>query len=250
MEIGVEESWENGAVHHLSSWFCPETAKSSVWHLHLHPRGGKTFSLKTSHWIFLFDWLIHSLIVFLRQELVETFVGGLFSIRPRKLKRGGIELIEVVGIVLGEVYECLLVALFVSLNWFASASIEAITTQIKNHYPSLRGVSCYQLTKWKRSYRLTLEFIEEVDKAFGPALFVLVVKQFIFFVVYSYGILYQLVINGPIVFSCLYNMRNALLMLALIAGSQQMKNKVRLSEGVIRFQLINQKCKIFFFPIH
>ena len=152
---------------------------------------------------------------------MDKLVGGLFSIRLKKLKNGGFEAVEVVGIVLGELFECVLIIWFLSLIWLAAATIEQITQDV---------LSCQevddQVVKWRQNYWLISKFLTKVDEVFGPALVVLISKQFIFFVVYSYKICKQVAKNGPMVFSALYCTRNMFLLSMLIAGSQRVRNKV------------------------
>ena len=148
-------------------------------------------------------------------------MGGLYSVRLKKLYRGGVEAVEVVGIVIGEVYECFLVILFLALIWLASSSIELITEDV---------LDCDEMDgraiKWRQNYCSIAKFIADMDATFGPALIVLISKQFIFFVVYSFRICQQVAKNGPMVFSTIYLARNLFLMSMLIIGSQRVKNKV------------------------
>lgn len=152
---------------------------------------------------------------------MDKLVGGLYSIRLKKLKRGGVEALEVVGIVIGELYECFLVILFLSLTWLASTTIEFITAQV-----AAGDEVGSQVIKWRRMYHSVSKFIGEVDAMFGPALIVLISKQFVFFVVYSFKICQQVAKNGPMVFSAMYTARNLFLMLMLIIGAERMKHKV------------------------
>jgi len=173
----------------------------------------------------LVGWLVCLFVGF--KELADKVIGGMFSVRLKKLRKCCQGPVEVLGIILGEAYECVLVAIFMSLTWFASANIQAITEDVENRYSSSCSVSSNQVIYWKRSYNSVIEFIEEIGSAFGPTLLVLVGKQFVYFVVYSFGILVQIVENGPMVFSLIYNLRNICLMCIVIAGAQRMKSKVR-----------------------
>lgn len=158
---------------------------------------------------------------------MDKLFGTLYGVRIKKLKRGGLEVIEVVGIVVGELYECFLVILFLSLTWFASASIQTITDDVKKYNRLFRSKNDPMPLKWQRSYGLILEFIEEVDSLFGPTLLILISKQILLFIVY-FSLIYDLLVrNRPFpVFSVCYNIRNMFLLMTVVAGSQQMKNKV------------------------
>ena len=135
---------------------------------------------------------------------------------------------EVVGIVVGELHECFFVILFSSLTWFASASIRAIKEDVEFHHVSWHGSSRRKITNWKKNYCLIIKFTEELDCMLGLTLLVLIAKQLIYFVVYSFNILEQMYRNNLSVFSVTLSIRNIILMAVLIAGPQYIKNEVSL----------------------
>ena len=217
MEAALEASAGCDPIRQLWSRLCQQTTSNFADHLQSHLSRGK------DHWIQLdLNPISITGSASFGQELVEKLVSV-----SRRRKYDGIYIVQVVGIVFGELHECFLVILFLSLTWFASASIQAINEEVEKYRRLFIDDECHQLFKWQQSYCRILNFIDEVDNVFGPALFILISRQMILFIAY-FSLIYELLEkNKPFpVASVCYNIRNIFLLLALVTGSQQMKNKV------------------------
>ena len=168
------------------------------------------------------------LVMFAVQEVVDKLGGGVKSVRWRKLQRGGgVEVFEVVGIVVGELYESFVVAAFVSLTWLASSGIQVLIDDVQSYRPILQGDVALRVRKWKRSYFLTLDLIEGLDQFFGPTLCVFISRQFIMFTIYTFSIPVLWIKKERVShFSICYLTRNIILMVMLVAATQRMKKKV------------------------
>ena len=161
------------------------------------------------------------------QEAADKIIGGMYGFRLKKLKRGGFDAVEVVGIVLGELHECFMVALFVSLTWFASESIATVTDDVRKRCRIFRSDGRGQLLRWQQSHCLILNLVEEVDSVFGRPLLVFIFKQNILFIAYL-SLIIDLIAREESfpVFSLCFSIRNTFLILVLIIASQRMKIKV------------------------
>ena len=150
----------------------------------------------------------------------------MYGVRLRKIVAGGAGMIEALGIIIGESYESILIALFTTLILLASMSIETITEDVQNDVFSFQPVT-NRIGNWQRNYSMIMSFVAEVDCFFGPALIILLTKYLALSIIYSFtavNYLYRLEFS---VFSLFYLLRNCLLILLIIIGSQQMESKVR-----------------------
>ena len=126
-------------------------------------------------------------------------------------------------------YCCLMI--FVGLTWLVSKSIQMITEQVENAVVMTDDATNHQLRKWKKSYFLTLNLIEEMDGFFGPILLVVIGKTFLLIITHVYDSFsqsneYRLYGNIGLI-RHFYKIILALILMFLIAfGTQRMKKKV------------------------
>lgn len=159
------------------------------------------------------------------KEFSEKVTGLFYGLGWKKINEGGIEAVETVGIIIGESYECFLVVLFVSLTWLANMSIQILIQDVQTDTVLLELIDNVVLN-WKRRYCIILEFIEEVNNFFGPALLIFISKYVIMFIVYSFMLVNQFHYHVKSIFALGYMIRNLFLILLLVIGTQKMKNKV------------------------
>ena len=81
-------------------------------------------------------------------------------------------------------YCCLV--LFLGLTWLVSMSIQMIAEQVKNAVAMTDDATDHQLRKWKKSYFLTLDLIEEMDGFFGPILLAIIAQMFLLIITHIY----------------------------------------------------------------
>ena len=123
--------------------------------------------------------------------------------------------------------------LFVGLTWLVSMSIQIIAEQVKTALVMTDHATKHQLRKWKKSYFLTLNLIEEIDGFFGPILLVTIGQTFLLIITKIYSALYkwdELLIYGPIgIIRNIYKIIMTLIWIFLLTfGTQRMKKKVTL----------------------
>ena len=146
---------------------------------------------------------------------------------------------KVMARVLNELYECLLAILFTFLTWLASLSIQVVTEQVESYsspfdYEAGRLV----IIKWRQSYTAILNFVQDVEEFFGPALLVLTAKQMVLFVVYMFSVFSQMSFMQQMrIFAVTQLLRNFFFMSLLVVASQKMKeNAMALADALANFQ--------------
>ena len=128
-----------------------------------------------------------------------------------------------------DLYEGLAIALFFGLTWLASECIQLVTDDVETYSPALYVTYEQRLKKWKRSYCLISNFVEEIERFFETLLFQLIVRQFClsFFFVSRIVIITVIRPDGFDQQLAVLLAKNAVLTSAVIFGSQMMKQKVR-----------------------
>ena len=126
-------------------------------------------------------------------------------------------------------YCCLMI--FVGLTWLVSKSIQMITEQVENAVVMTDDATNHQLRKWKKSYFLTLNLIEEMDQFFGPIFLVTLKRMFLIIITHVYLCwceIEELRINGPVgLIRHLFKITMTLIWMSLLTfGTQRMKKKV------------------------
>ena len=126
-------------------------------------------------------------------------------------------------------YECTSVVLFVCLTWMASNGIQHIIEDVRDNASELFQVAKLETRRWKRSYCLISNFIEEIDGFFELALFFLVIKQFFEFTVFIMdAVLNRLVEESFSSFGwhIVHPLQNVALLSMVVSATQNMKLKV------------------------
>ena len=135
------------------------------------------------------------------------------------------------GIMIHNTFSYCSLMIFVGLTWLVSMSIQMITEQVGNAVATTDDANHHQLRKWKKSYFLTLNLIEEMDEFFGPMLLVTIARYFILIITHVYTALYQSSeyrLCGYIVLIRHLEMiiTTLIWMFLLTFGTQRMKEKV------------------------
>lgn len=81
---------------------------------------------------------------------------------------------------LQELYQSLLVTLFLSLTLLASLGIQQITRDVTN-ISSIPSLSDARVWKWKQSYCLVFDLVKECDQFFGPFLLLFIGLRYVMF---------------------------------------------------------------------
>ena len=135
------------------------------------------------------------------------------------------------GIEITSLYIYLSMILFMSLTSLASISIHTIIEDVQSRIPKLHKEIGQRVRKWKYNYGLIHDFIEEVDKFFGPILFVFFARMFILFVIVLFKLNFYISnMSSSSIIEALLNSVKILLCLSLITfRSQKMKQQVNSS---------------------
>jgi len=139
--------------------------------------------------------------------------------------KGALDCSSSVGNLIGHLSECFFVNVFVFLTYVASMSIEAIIEDVQKFYPLVEAGAREKIMGWRQNYHSILGFVDQVDDTFGPVLLILITKQFIMFVMWSFSIVISWAKKESIYSYVVLIVADIVLMSLLILGSQQMKNK-------------------------
>ena len=146
-----------------------------------------------------------------------------------RFKDDGIHVLEVVAIWMMDFYEDLSTILFVNLTWLASMSLEGIAEEVQNAAQPFHDLAGHQVKKWKRTYCLIMNFVEEIDQFFGMFLLISFVKLYVTFFLFSFSaVVYMFTSKKRLVFMIVYLIKNLVLMSVVIFASEQMRRKVSL----------------------
>ena len=88
-----------------------------------------------------------------------------------------------IGYEMTDLYIYLPVILFVCLTCVASKGIQIIIEDVQSNASMFHNESGHRVRKWRHSYGLIHDFVEEVDKFFGPVLLVYFARMFVIFVI-------------------------------------------------------------------
>ena len=86
-------------------------------------------------------------------------------------------LMECIGVLMVGLYYSLPKILFGCLIWVASMSIEFIIEDVKIYLPTL-DLAGHRVVKWKKSYHVILNYIEEINQFYGVPLVIMVSNMF------------------------------------------------------------------------
>jgi len=123
--------------------------------------------------------------------------------------------------------QILFAALYISMIWLATMSIQVIIENIQNHFPCLNYSAGMQVRKWWRWYSSVSDFIEKVDELFGPYLLVYISMGSVTFSFYSFEAIKLGVRAERDVFYCLVVIVSlGISFYMFILVTQRMKKKV------------------------
>ena len=177
----------------------------------------------------------------LSQELATKLLCEWFSLITASLKPNPVQSVTYISNLVVDFYEDLTIALFFCLTWLASKSIEIIIDDVQTYSPALQQASSLRVLKWQRSYCLIMNFIQGVGQFFEVALFLFLLKQFLFLFFFFVHVVFYTFFLGNNRFISFYLMnilKNFLLMSAIIFGSHLMKKKT----GILVEELSTRRC--------
>ena len=87
------------------------------------------------------------------------------------------------GFEMTDLYIYLSVILFVCLTCVASKGIQTIIDDVQSQTSIFHNESGNRVRKWRQSYGMIHDFIEEVDQFFGPVLLIFFARMFVIFVI-------------------------------------------------------------------
>ena len=178
--------------------------------------------VKSYLFLFFFVWISSTLIS--SSTFFQEFPHVL-DVYKQAMLEGFLISLSVIGNVMGHLSECFLVNFFVFLTCVASMSIQSIIQDVGKYLPPTEIEAYERVARWKRNYHSILGFIDEIDSVFGPALLILITKQFIMFVMWSFSIVISWARQESIYNYIVLIITDIVLMALLILGSQQMKNQ-------------------------
>jgi len=140
-----------------------------------------------------------------------------------------IVLLSFFGRLITFVFEGATIVLFMSLTWFASLGIQAITGDVRSYPPASDGATGVRLVKWKKNYIQVLGLVEDIEGCFGPILVAFMTKMHIQIVTFTFNIVNSIFMQEDSEFDnySLPVVKNLLLMMSIIAGVRQMKKRVK-----------------------
>ena len=180
------------------------------------------------HWLMDY-WLV------MFQELSTTMTKG------SGFKIVGIQSLIQIGILMTDLYEDLTIALFFSLTYIASMSLQLIIDDVRVCSIVPHSTPAHQIMQWKTSYCLVLNFTRRVNQFLEATLFLFIAKQFtmcsLMFV--SAVCLWAKDARGMSdAFVTAYLLKNTVLISVITFGSQNMKHKSK----VLQVELFTQRC--------
>lgn len=125
-----------------------------------------------------------------------------------------------------DVHQALVVALFVILAWVASSSVHQITEDIRNGSEVFSSSGAPRAMGWRRSYCAVFDFVQEIDRFFGPILFVYIGIHYVSIGVMSFDLFIVSLKGEQVELNILlYVLKTAILMTVIIFGTRNMGNK-------------------------
>lgn len=125
-------------------------------------------------WVELYGWTMFF------QDLVIWSCSSKI-VRPNSTM--AFNIFTAIGAQLTDLYIYLSVILFTCLTCVASDGIQIIIDDVPSQSLMFHSESSHRVRKWRRSYGLIYDFVEEVDRFFGPILLVFFARKFIVFVI-------------------------------------------------------------------
>ena len=138
---------------------------------------------------------------------------------------GGIDntLLVWVGINTSEFYYFMPMILFVCLIWVASNSTRVLVENVQN-LALTHDMAGHRVMKWKKSYHLIVDYVEEIDRFFSPLLVIFFCNTFVEFVLRSSSVVTY---EQRRVANVIGVVRLLLIMGLIIHATEKLKEKVR-----------------------
>ena len=132
------------------------------------------------------------------------------------------------GFEMTDLYIYLPAILFVCLTCVASTSIQVIIEDVQTQIPKLDNRSGHRVRKWRQTYGVIHDFIEEIDLFFGPTLLVFFARMFIFFIISVFKLTLEIINSnfGSSVQRIIYFAKVILYISMLAFRSHKMKQQV------------------------
>ena len=135
----------------------------------------------------------------------------------------------IIGKLFEEIFQDLLMVLFMCLTYIAEINIEAITKDVPTRSFQTQNVSPDCIKKWKKNYFAVQEYVKEIDRFFGPTLIITFAKisfQSILIGFKALGAVFEYEPMNPTGF-IVKSTTNAFLAAGFIFAAQRMEEKVR-----------------------
>ena len=135
------------------------------------------------------------------------------------------------GKVIMDIYKDFTMMLFLSLTWVATMGIEGIIQEIQFHISVSENVSIDRIMGWKGKYFTILDFIQEINRFFGPVIIINLANLFLTTSIFSFRLLNMIFSgsNGGWVSPFMKIIRNMMTVSGLVFGTETMKEKVNLT---------------------
>ena len=144
-----------------------------------------------------------------------------------------------------DLYECLIISSFFCLTWLASKSIQLIIVDVRTYSSLSRQAASYQVKKWMQHYSCITSFVDGINEFFETPLLLYIVKQFSLFSLLIIKATFEAYhgnnLDIVIQIDAIDFMRNLVLMLLVIIGSQRMKNQVFMTKCL--FTWLSERCQ-------
>jgi len=126
-----------------------------------------------------------------------------------------------------EIFQDLLMVLFLCLTYLATITNETIIQDVSTRSFQWRNVSLYWIRQWKKNYFAVQEYVKEIDRFFGPTLIITFAKISVDIIVTCSVVvnwIFQIEARNPLLF-ILKTITNILLAAGSIIAAQKMEEK-------------------------
>ena len=145
-----------------------------------------------------------------------------------------------------EIFQDLLVVLFLCLTYLATITNETIIQDVSTRSFQWRNVSLYWIRQWKKNYFAVQEYVKEIDRFFGPTLIITFAKISVDIIVTCSVVvnwIFQIEARNPLLF-ILKTITNILLAAGSIIAAQKMEEKVIPHLCIIQVYYTSYSCII------
>ena len=127
-----------------------------------------------------------------------------------------------------EIFQDLLVVLFLCLTYLATITNETIIQDVSTRSFQWRNVSLYRIRQWKKNYFAVQEYVKEIDRFYGPILIITFAKISVHTIVACYIFIAAVFQNETVnpLASIMKTATNIILVVGPIIAAQKMGKKV------------------------